>query len=531
MKAALLNRLWGLACAGAARRFAGALDHPGEFQRAHLAKLLNKNRETAFGREHGFGSMRRADDFRQHVPVRSWSEFAPWMERLHRGEDAVLTRDRVKRLIPTGGSTGGVKLIPWTAGLAGEFRTGISAWLTDLQRCFPGVLGGSAYWSISPLADDQDVAGVFPIGFDDDCSYLGGCLAAVVRPLLAAPSVIRRITDVNAFRYTTMRCLLADRSLRLISVWHPSFLSLLFDAALDHRERLIADIGNGTLSASVPDEVRSAMRAWLRPDLERAEELSDLDWREPRALWPDLSVVSCWGDGAAQVPCAALTRRLRGIPVQRKGLLATEGIISLPWENKSVAALTSHVLEFMDDSGECRWIDELEDGATYEVVVTTGGGLWRYRLGDLVRIDGFARRTPCLRFIGRSGVSCDLVGEKLDEGFVSSCIAQVLDNASFALLAPNSDDSIGYTLFADAPMDREVLLRLDAALSVNPQWRLARRLQQLAPLRGRQVSPKAQRIWLEHRAGHCIGAVKPSSLDADRQWEQRFAAVVENACG
>ena len=57
-------------------------------------------------------------------------------------------------------------------------------------------------------------------------------------------------------------------------------------------------------------------------------------------------------------------------------------------------------------------LEKLRKGNEYEVVVTTSGGLWRYRLGDRVLVDGFVQKTPSLRFLGRPGNVSDLFGEK-----------------------------------------------------------------------------------------------------------------------
>jgi hypothetical protein len=155
-------------------------------------------------------------------------------------------------------------------------------------------------------------------------------------------------------------------------------------------------------------------------------------------------------------------------------------------------------------------------------VLTTGGGLWRYRLGDRVRVDGWCEATPCLRFLGRAGEVCDLVGEKLEEAFVAACLAAVLPDAGFALLAPNGDGSSGYTLFAErAGVDAAA--RLDAALAANPQWCQARELGQLLRVRTVSVDPVcATRIWIAQRVRTSLGAVKPTALDGDRGWEERL---------
>src|SRR6266852_4437688 len=67
------------------------------------------------------------------------------------GEPNVLTRDPVLLLEPTSGSTGGEKLIPYTASLRREFQRAVAAWIGDLFRQRPAVRRGRAYWSLSPV--------------------------------------------------------------------------------------------------------------------------------------------------------------------------------------------------------------------------------------------------------------------------------------------------------------------------------------------------------------------------------------------
>ena len=45
----------------------------------------------------------------------------------------------------------------------------------------------------------------------------------------------------------TLRILLADPCLGLISVWSPSFLTLLLEFAREHAQRLAEDVAGGTL--------------------------------------------------------------------------------------------------------------------------------------------------------------------------------------------------------------------------------------------------------------------------------------------
>ena len=117
---------------------------------------------------------------------------------------------------------------------------------------------------------------------------------------------------------------------------------------------------------------------------------------------------------------------------------------------------------------------ELRTGESYTVIVTTGGGLWRYRLGDLVEVDGFIGATRSLRFLGRGASVSDLCGEKLAETFATSAIAAACASCActphFALLAPEHDPAgrWSYTLFAEGKLPYELPARLDAELRANP---------------------------------------------------------------
>jgi fumarylacetoacetase len=72
----------------------------------------------------------------------------------------------------------------------------------------------------------------------------------------------------------------------------------------------------------------------------RAKELKAADPRRPEILWPVLKVISCWGDGPAELACAELQRRFPRTLVQPKGLLATEAFVTIPFSKNFVLDLT-----------------------------------------------------------------------------------------------------------------------------------------------------------------------------------------------
>ena len=533
--AAAANRLWQWGNHHRWRRFAGALRDPGAAQLRRLKEYLRANAETEFGRRHDFAEIDSLAAWRRRVPLRTWDELEPWIDRVRAGDSGVLTHEPVRRLVPSSGSSAARKLIPFTDRLGRELQEAIGPWCVDLFRRHPDLRDGRAYWSISPAAEAPREPSSVAIGFDDDTAYLGGLFRRLVERTLAVPPAVARLGDVDSFRYATLLHLLRAGDLALVSVWHPSFLTLLLEPLERHWERLLDDVEAGT--ASLPGGAPPRPRQ--RPLPERAAELRQLGPGDPAALWPRLGVISCWADGHAAGAAAQIEARFPRVALEPKGLVATEGFVSLPFAGRRPAAVTSHFLEFLDDRGRPRTLDELRQGGEYSVVLTTGGGLYRYRLQDRVRVVGFVEATPCLLFLGKEDRVSDRSGEKLADGHVARVFDRVLPplelGVAFAMLAPDTEAGVtAYTLYLEARRGPPVELaeHLDRRLGENPHYRYCRRLGQLGPPRVFRVERDAHTVYLEHqrRAGQRLGDIKPAALSADSGWSRRFSGGYVRGC-
>ncbi len=172
---------------------------------------------------------------------------------------------------------------------------------------------------------------------------------------------------------------------------------------------------------------------------------------------------------------------------------------------------------------------EAETGGEYTLILTTGGGLYRYNTHDRIRITARLRQTPCIEFLGKQDHISDRCGEKLNALFVAVVIAQWqaalnLPRPLFAMLAP---DGAGYTLFfqcALRPSPNSVLL-LDDLLSENPHYRLCRQLNQLAAAQLFQITGDAAAQYLEaaRRRGQRLGNIKPTCLHTANDWRTIFS--------
>lgn len=502
-------------------------------QRKRLRNYLARNANTAFGIAHGFSQIGTYEEFARLVPLADYDAMSPWIDRVRQGESRVLTHEPVTHLVPTSGTTNGRKLIPFTSGLQREFNAAIAPWLIDLHRQLPALAFGPAYWSVTPaLSGTKTEVSAVPVGFEADTAYLGGARKRLVDAAMAVPSEVQRAASLDAFRYATLLALLRNRDLRLISVWHPSFLSLLLDSLPGHWESLLADVEHGTCNCAnqFPPEARP--RLFAKPSPRRAQELHAADPLTPAALWPQLRLISCWGDGAARFATDDLRRRFPDVLLQPKGLIATEAFVTLPFGPHQPLAIQSHFFEFIDAHGRVCLTDALQAGEEYEVVVTTAGGLWRYRLGDRVAVTGFVAKTPSLRFIERAGNVSDRFGEKLSEIFVAQVLQEAFKKNAllprFALLAPDEDATgCRYTLYLQATPRTILAETLDHALRQNPHYAYCRDLGQLLPVRVFVITSRGYETFAQRQAtqGARLGDIKPAMLSRLSGWSNIFVGA------
>ncbi|MEA2489418.1 MAG: hypothetical protein QOH21_1210 [Acidobacteriota bacterium] len=373
-------------------------------------------------------------------------------------EQALEINEPVERWETTSGSSGAEKRIPYTRSLRRELNRAIAPWIVNLFVREPRAFAGEAYWSISP-------------GAESDEEVLGPIQRQLVRAVQAVPSSVR-LTSEN-FRAETLRYLTRCRTLSLMSVWHPSFLDLLV----------------GEL-----DTVKT---------------------------WPQLRVISCWADANAAGPAAALAKKFPHATIQPKGLLSTEGFVTIPFDGEHVLAYRSHFYEFRDGD-DVRLAHELTVGKRYDVILTTGGGLRRYDTEDIVEVTGYREQAPILKFIGRANHISDHFGEKLHEVFVRERLERVLRDVpyAFAMLACDGNAYVLY-IETDTPVPADPLERL---LRESYHYDQARRLGQLGPLRVMHVRDAAATYLRAKSATQRLGDIKIPALDRDQGWTERFAS-------
>lgn len=529
MIAALLRRAvhagYRASLRGAARRFEAACRDPARAQQERLKAFLAANADTAYGRAQGYARIGSIEDFQRRVPISGYDALAPWVDRIARGESSVLTAEPVRMMERTSGSTAAVnKLIPYTDALRAEIAAAVDAWLHDLLTGLPRLAWGRQYWSVSPVTRARELSeGGLPIGFEDDTEYFDPVTRWALRRILAVPSEVARLPDLDTWRRATLRHLLAAEDLALVSVWSPSFLTLLMEALPPLLDGILAEL-----------PTRRAKR--IRRGLDRAGRLTG------EALWPGLQLISCWTDASAADFVPAMRALFPETRVQGKGLLATEGVISVPLlahAEGSVLAVTGHFLEFLEvESPDAppKLAHELKEGGLYSPLLTAGNGFARYHLKDMVRCVGWHEATPRVRFEGRLDRVSDLCGEKLDARQVDRALelARAASGArlGFALVAPVREHPPHYCLFVESDSSDDALAKLrdamEAALREAHHYRYCRELGQLGPLALERVEG-GWRVYERTltNAGVRAGDIKPTHLDARPVWAEAFRRAPE----
>lgn len=547
---AAANKAWGMSLRGDALAYRRATRKVADTQARLLRRLLHQNIDSDFGRRFRFDSMSSVEDYRAGVPLSTYETYQDDIERIAKGAQGVLTSEPVILLEPTSGSTGPTKLIPYTRSLKAEFQRAIAPWIVDMLAQHPGVQRGQSYWSVSPIVRRDEYSDTcIPVGFEDDSEYLGSLGRRLVQTVLAVPSTVRLIEDVDSFRYVTLLFLLRSRDLSMISIWHPTFLTLLLEPMIDWLPQLAGDIATGriTFPSAASAELAERFDAAMRPDPERASEIEACNSLGCRtrdvisALWPRLCLISCWGDGNARPHLPTLTSLFPNAAFQPKGLVSTEGIVSIPTRAQSGGALAvrSHFFEFLPldaEPGEATVLaHELEHGRRYSVVITTGGGLYRYMTHDLVDVVRDRDSCPVLRFIGKESHVSDHYGEKLNSMHVQHALESALAKhdtpPAFAMVAfDDSESGPAYALFVESNRVSDQSLissgrEIENALRQNYHYDYCRDLGQLAALKVFRIEGGAQQVYVKvcQANGQRIGGLKPSALNNLSGWSRSFS--------
>lgn len=390
-----------------------------------LGELVASAARSDFGRDHGLGAVRDYGDFVRAVPLGDYAALSPYLQQVLAGRsEAMFEPGRAVRMFAvTSGTTGQPKYIPVTDRFLDDYHRGWNIFgIKSLQDHRAGWLRPIVTIA-SSACESRSPAGL-------PCGAISGLLAQrqkwIVRRMYPVPAAAREIRDSATKFYAILRCAIG-RDVGMLTTANPSSLVKLAQAGMEQPERLIRDVRDGTFTppGELPPALAGKMR--FRPNERLARRLEDILRREgrlaPRHYWKP-AIITCWTGGTVSLYLPQVRELYGEVPIRDIGLLASEGRLSLPLEDDTPAGLaeiTGNFLEFIpagaagQSSPPVLRADELELGEEYFVVLTNWAGLWRYQIGDRVRVVGKVGSCPVYEFLSRGLHTSSITGEKLTE--------------------------------------------------------------------------------------------------------------------
>lgn len=349
-------------------------------QRRLLHDLTTFAAKTEWGREHGYADIRSYADYVARVPLNEYEDLRPRVMRMVNGEKDILWPGEVKRFAQSSGTSGGKsKYIP----------------LTDrsLQRChYAGSTDVVAHY-LSLYPDSRILNG--------KAFILGGSYANEVNP---RPGVY--VGDLSASLIDKINPLanlvrVPSKEIALMADW----------------EKKLPRLVEATLRADVTN--LSGVPSWFMTVIRRVMEAAGVS--ELHQVWPNLEVFFHGGISfepyRSQYDSLIDPSRMRYLETYN----ASEGFFALQDSPDSRAMLllmdVDTFYEFIPLSELSNqhpkavpaW--EVELGRVYALVISSSNGLWRYMLGDTVRIES---RSPLrITIAGRTKSFINAFGEEV----------------------------------------------------------------------------------------------------------------------
>ena len=356
-------------------------------------RLMKDAAHTEWGLKYGYKDIKRYQDF-QRVPIQTYEEIKPYVERMRHGEKDVLWRGEVQWFAKSSGTTNDKsKFIPVS-------REG----LHDIHYA-GGMDAVALYLQQNPESRFFSGKGLI----------LGGS---------------------HAPNYNVKRSLVGDLSAILIENVNPLVNLIRVPdkkiALLSDFEEKVERITRATMNQNVTN--LSGVPSWMMAVLKHILEVKGTD--NLAEVWPDLEVF--FHGGVAFTPYREQYKQL--IRSDKMHYMetynASEGFFGLQSDLNDPAMLLMSDYDVFYEFIPLEEIDnpapaiiplaDVEIGKNYAMVISTSCGLWRYIIGDTVK---FTQKSP-YKFVisGRTKHFINAFGEELmvdnaEKGLARACAA------------------------------------------------------------------------------------------------------------
>lgn len=399
-------------------------------QEETLLRRLRKNANTCYGKQYDFSSIKDIDGFRARHPITSYEHYRALIGRIAVGEENVIIAEKPLILAMTSGTSGPSAMLLSTKDTNSEFfLQGVAVCLDAMRQAFPDTdnLQRTTKLFYTPTFR-QSEAGI-PIGPNSSTP----ASSRHMLNLYTTPAPAFEVPSEKDTLYLHLLFALKDPSVGTLESNFSSTVFYAFSALQERWQELVEDIEQGKVSSalSLKPEVRTQLEALMKPDPERAAQLrahfQDGFKGIAKRLWPHLHLVLAVDSGSNQIYGEMLRENYcKGVPFYSPFYAATEGLIGVnlwPREQSRHYLLCprSMFCEFLPESSldeetpRTLLMEEVQEGDCYELVITNASGLFRYRIGDIVKVVGFHNQCPIVEFQYRRGQMLNVRGEKVSE--------------------------------------------------------------------------------------------------------------------
>ncbi|KAG9457783.1 hypothetical protein H6P81_002291 [Aristolochia fimbriata] len=453
-------------------------------QRETLERILKENGEAEYLKKFGLDGKWDEETYRKCVPLASYQDFKPYIKQIADGDASpLLAAKPFTALSWSSGTSGGKpKFVPFNLALASKVihRTTCLAYAMREFSVKRGMFLGFMF--ISPRRKSEGGLDIGPISshlFYESSSEKGN-ETALLEPCY--PKEIATARDYQQSLYCYFLCGLLHRDqIRYFDAYFCYLVVGAFRVFESIWEELCADIREGVLSNErVSDPVvRESVSKLLKPNPYLADSiytkckvLQSKNWYGViPELWPQAKFVATIVTGSME----AYAGKLRHYSGDKLGIVsgvygASEGIVAINIRPPTSVESNVYVYAACPSSVYCEFIPlkrsyltetkaeglyeesdpvrltEVEVGEIYEVVITNFAGLYRYRLGDIVKVTGFYNSSPELQFLHRKNVLLNICIDKTTE----RDLQLVMEKASKLFLAEEKVEIVDHTSYADS---------------------------------------------------------------------------------
>ncbi|EDX83115.1 GH3 auxin-responsive promoter superfamily [Synechococcus sp. PCC 7335] len=421
-----------------------------------LNDILRSENKTLYGKKYNFDSL-NVDSFRSSLPLTSYENYRESIDNVvQTGNYSQLVSEPITLFQESSGTTGKVKLIPRT-----------NKFTLSAMRAFQAIEAVVQSHFQNPSSSSQRVLALVntsptkltPTGIPRGTGTSGGLNDALQKFKLAnylidikysSPSPVFLISNTEAAYYCHLLFGLLDSDINDISA---NFAATVLNAMKILEKawtQLVEDIRQGKLYAGldIDEATRRELEIRLRANPERARELQayfeeGFEGILPR-IWPSLSCIQCITTGSMQLYTDALRYYSGTVPFFSGSYGASEAWIGVnldPEREPPAFVVTPHTafFEFIpqdaidQEQSATVCLTDLKPGESYEVVVTNMSGLYRYRVGDVVRCVGYHHKSPMIEFMYRRQTLLNLFGEKVSEDVIYSALSTTLREFGMAI--------------------------------------------------------------------------------------------------